>query len=68
MADVQRIREIYNRTNKDMPWPEFLAEFQACVDPGQMRRDLAEIITGQQVARSNAARIDEAIGRTDKPN
>lgn len=62
-GDIQRIREIYNRTNKDMPWNEFLAEFQATTDPRQMQRDLGSILAGQQTARSNRARIDEAINR-----
>lgn len=61
MADIQRIREIYNRTNKDMSWPEFLAEFTKCTDPAAMQRDLTGIITGQQTLRSTKMKIDEAI-------
>ena len=62
MANVQKIRELYDSfENKDMSWPEFLAEFTAVTSPARMQSDLAKVMSARCLEQSTRTKIDEAI-------
>jgi len=50
---VQEIRRLYDSfSNKDMPWPEFLKEFQGCTDPLKMQIDMADVMAQKHTMQS----------------
>jgi len=64
---IKRIRAIYDGfEKKDLPWSEFLKEYLTLTSPFNMRRDLKEIVSREQLGRSTKAKIDEVVSNHNR--
>jgi hypothetical protein len=65
---IQACRRIYERTNKDMSWPEFLKAFMGATSTELMHRDLTEVIRDKHVKQTQAVLEKERIDKAIKDN